>query len=125
MLQVIVRVMTPLAVLSTFALAGCNGTMGLEPALSANASTTSADDEETVGRQMIGKPYKVGGKWYHPKEDEDYEATGLASWYGKDFHGSKTANGDINHIGIAIKIHIPYLRSNKRTRQYLALASHH
>src|SRR5690606_18438307 len=24
------------------------------------------------GREQVGKPYKVKGKWYHPKEDPDY-----------------------------------------------------
>lgn len=47
------------------------------------------------GRVMVGKPYKVAGKWYTPKEDPDYEATGKASWYGSAFHGRQTANGEI------------------------------
>ncbi len=47
------------------------------------------------GREMIGKPYKVKGKWYAPKEDKAYDKTGLASWYGSAFHGRLTANGEI------------------------------
>ncbi len=43
----------------------------------------------------IGKPYQVKGRWYYPKEDPDYQAVGVASWYGRDFHGRKTANGEI------------------------------
>ncbi|MHA7871795.1 MAG: septal ring lytic transglycosylase RlpA family protein, partial [Hyphococcus sp.] len=43
----------------------------------------------------VGKPYKVNGRWYHPREDADYEEVGIASWYGRDFHGRKTANGEI------------------------------
>ncbi|WP_108660418.1 septal ring lytic transglycosylase RlpA family protein [Acuticoccus kandeliae] len=43
---------------------------------------------------MIGQPYKVGGRWYHPEMDEDYDKTGLASWYGPKFHGKRTANGE-------------------------------
>lgn len=31
---------------------------------------------------------------------------------------------DIDHVGIAIEIHIPYLRSNHGARKYLALAAH-
>lgn len=39
--------------------------------------------------------YKIGGKWYYPVESSDgYEETGIASWYGKDFHGKKTSNGE-------------------------------
>ena len=42
------------------------------------------------------KPYKVMGKWYQPIPDaQGFEETGIASWYGKPFHGRKTANGEI------------------------------
>lgn len=47
------------------------------------------------GRYLVGKPYVVRGKTYVPKHNPDYEATGLASWYGSAFHGRKTANGEV------------------------------
>lgn len=47
------------------------------------------------GRDQTGKPYKVRGKWYYPKEDRNYAAVGPASWYGDAFHGRLTANGEI------------------------------
>lgn len=47
------------------------------------------------GRDITGKPYRVKGKWYVPKEDKDYDKVGLASWYGSAFHGRLTANGEI------------------------------
>ena len=47
------------------------------------------------GRDQIGKPYKVRGKVYYPKEEKNYAKTGLASWYGDAFHGRLTANGEI------------------------------
>ncbi|MCP4686708.1 MAG: septal ring lytic transglycosylase RlpA family protein [Desulfobacterales bacterium] len=41
------------------------------------------------------KPYKVMGKWYTPLPDANgFRQRGLASWYGKKFHGRKTANGE-------------------------------
>ncbi len=42
----------------------------------------------------IGKPYQVNGRWYHPHEQPDYDAIGVASWYGDEFHGRPTANGE-------------------------------
>ena len=30
-----------------------------------------------------------------PRHDPHYEATGTGSWYGDDFHGRKTANGEV------------------------------
>lgn len=56
------------------------------------------------GRNQTGKPYKIRGKWYHPKEDKKYAKTGQASWYGSAFHGRLTANGevyDMNHLTAA------------------------
>ncbi|WP_269933460.1 septal ring lytic transglycosylase RlpA family protein [Aminobacter sp. HY435] len=47
------------------------------------------------GRDQTGKPYKVRGKWYYPKEDKSYASLGAASWYGDAFHGRLTANGEI------------------------------
>lgn len=47
------------------------------------------------GRYQVGKPYTVAGKTYTPREDPDYRASGRASWYGDDFHGRRTANGEI------------------------------
>lgn len=43
----------------------------------------------------VGKPYQIAGVWYYPKEDFNYDETGLASWYGDKFHGKKTANGEV------------------------------
>lgn len=43
----------------------------------------------------IGNPYKIAGRWYVPREDQGYDHIGLGSWYGDDFHGRKTANGEI------------------------------
>jgi rare lipoprotein A len=43
----------------------------------------------------IGEPYQVAGIWYYPREQPDYDETGIASWYGEQFHGRLTANGEI------------------------------
>jgi len=41
------------------------------------------------------KPYKIAGKTYHPLSHAlGFSQQGLASWYGKKFHGRKTANGE-------------------------------
>lgn len=47
------------------------------------------------GRYQVGKPYKVAGRWYKPTNGQDYDHTGTASWYGPNFHGRMTANGEI------------------------------
>jgi rare lipoprotein A len=47
------------------------------------------------GVYRVGTPYVVGGRVYVPEADPNYNAVGLASWYGADFHGRSTANGEI------------------------------
>jgi len=47
------------------------------------------------GTYRVGSPYLVGGRMYVPRYDPHYKAVGLASWYGDDFHGRYTANGEI------------------------------
>jgi rare lipoprotein A len=47
------------------------------------------------GKRKVGNPYVISGKTYYPiASSEGYRAKGIASWYGKDFHNKKTANGE-------------------------------
>ena len=47
------------------------------------------------GHYKIGKPYKIDGVWYFPREDWSYDEVGNASWYCEHWHGRRTANGEI------------------------------
>lgn len=47
------------------------------------------------GTYRVGRPYVMAGQNYTPEEDTGYAAEGLASWYGDDFHGRRTANGEV------------------------------
>ncbi|MGE0053385.1 MAG: septal ring lytic transglycosylase RlpA family protein [Hyphomicrobium sp.] len=47
------------------------------------------------GSFKLGSPYKVAGRWYVPREEPGYDRVGIGSWYGDDFHGRKTANGEL------------------------------
>lgn len=49
---------------------------------------------ENGGYFKVGNPYEIEGVSYFPQNYEDFEETGTASWYGPDFHGNKTANGE-------------------------------
>ena len=45
------------------------------------------------------RPYKVMGKWYQPlPHARGFKQKGIASWYGKKFHGRKTSNGEIYNM---------------------------
>jgi len=47
------------------------------------------------GTYKVGNPYRIDGALYAPVEDPSYDRTGVASFYSEDFHGRKTANGEI------------------------------
>ncbi len=51
--------------------------------------------QASTGQYKVGKPYQVGGVWYYPAEDPGFDQVGIASWYGPEFHGKRTANGAI------------------------------
>jgi rare lipoprotein A len=56
------------------------------------ASTYNPPPKQPAG---YPKPYKVLGKWYQPlPHAKGFQQRGIASWYGKDFHGKKTSNGE-------------------------------
>lgn len=58
--------------------------------------TNAKNPPKGGGRYMVGKPYTVRGEVYEPIENPiGYVASGGASWYGNDFHGRRTANGEI------------------------------
>lgn len=43
----------------------------------------------------VGAPYEINGRRYFPREDPTYDREGVASWYGRQFQGKPTANGEI------------------------------
>ncbi|MBZ6378574.1 septal ring lytic transglycosylase RlpA family protein [Pacificimonas aurantium] len=68
-------------------LSGCGGGSGYEAGLAGASQNAPAGVK-------IGKPYKIRGTWYYPEDDPSYRETGTASWYGPNFHGKPTANGE-------------------------------
>lgn len=47
------------------------------------------------GTYRVGDPYVIAGRTYVPQENPHYRAEGQASWYGADFQGRLTANGEV------------------------------
>jgi rare lipoprotein A len=77
-------------ILAALSLAGC-----AETTLVTNGSKLATEDQNGIPPYKLGKAYQIEGAWYYPKVDYDYAETGIASWYGPDFHGKSTANGEI------------------------------
>src|SRR6476661_285650 len=57
------------------------------------------------GTYRVGKPYTVADRVYVPEEDPNYREEGMASWYGDDFHGRLTANGEVFDMGALTAAH--------------------
>jgi len=55
-------------------------------------------DTRLYAHQKVGQRYTIKGKSYTPKHDPSYDNVGIASWYGKKFHGRKTATGEIYNM---------------------------
>jgi rare lipoprotein A len=71
----------------------------VDPKYGVSASARVVEPGDPVpkggGVYRVGKPYIVAGQTYVPEQNTRYSAVGLASWYGDDFHGRLTANGEV------------------------------
>ena len=85
------------ALVGCLALAHCSG-----PFVSKEYSPRVVEEGEPVpkggGAYKVGKPYNVNDRTYVPQENPHYRAEGVASWYGRDFHGRLTANGEVSDM---------------------------
>ncbi len=71
------------------------GACATQPQTAGTAGSSANKTGSPRGVYKVGNPYQISGVWYYPKEDYEYTETGIASWYGADFHGKATANGEI------------------------------
>jgi rare lipoprotein A len=90
--------------LGCVALAACSSSSSriastIDPRYGVTASPRVVEPGQPVpkggGTYRIGRPYMVAGRMYVPQEDVRYRNDGIASWYGEDFHGRLTANGEV------------------------------
>jgi len=77
------------------ALAGASLAACATPKYAVRGPTGSAAGATGPTGYKTGQPYQVAGIWYVPKDEPDYDKTGIASWYGDAFHMKATADGEI------------------------------
>ncbi|MFZ5587441.1 MAG: septal ring lytic transglycosylase RlpA family protein [Thermodesulfobacteriota bacterium] len=84
-----------LAAALALALGGLPGCMSRK--VSAPPSPTPPAKKETPGKlPATQRPYTISGQTYHPLPSaEGFSETGVASWYGPNFHGKRTSNGEV------------------------------
>src|SRR5215469_9914631 len=83
-----------------FFLANCANSNHIDPHYGVDPTARLAVEPGTQvpkggGVHRVGSPYVVAGRVYVPRDNPHYRADGVASWYGSDFHGRSTANGEI------------------------------
>ncbi len=92
------------AALCALGLAACSGSTSkfgsnIDPRYGVTASPRVVEPGQPVpkggGVYRVGQPYMIAGRMYYPEHNPHYRAEGLASWYGSDFHGRLTANGEV------------------------------
>jgi rare lipoprotein A len=96
--------LAPLGVVCAACLILANCTVGplsriVDPRYGVAASPRVVEEGQSVpkggGVYRLGETYTIAGRVYTPVADPNYSAEGIASWYGRDFHGRRTANGEI------------------------------
>jgi len=88
-----------LLLLSTFLIFGCSRYEVIpyydSYSNSSSYTTTSKINNSSSMHRATMRPYTVGGKRYYPTMVSVGDTfSGIASWYGRDFHGKKTSNGE-------------------------------
>ena len=109
-----------LLTLFVFCVNGCGSVRS-----SASSSSSMPSLKQRPPRDIpTQKPYVVMGQRYSPIDNsKGFQQKGIASWYGKDFHGRKTANGEVYNmhamtaahktLPINSKIRVRNLKNNK------------
>src|SRR6478736_1548599 len=96
--RALLRIAGVTAIALTAANCSSNVRGGIDPKYGVSPSPKVIADGQPVpkggGREMVGKAYTVAGRTYVPNETPR-SSEGLASWYGSNFHGRMTANGEV------------------------------
>jgi len=79
---------------------GCGGGASTSPLPPPTYRKPPAKEPSTPApKKATQRPYKVGRNWYQPiPHARGFNQRGIASWYGKKFHGRKTSNGEIYNM---------------------------
>lgn len=69
--------------------------MLLVTSCSHDRKTYRSDPPLPTSRKTVQRPYTVNGERYQPLSSHDgFSQSGIASWYGSDFHGRMTSSGE-------------------------------
>lgn len=69
--------------------------LSIAPAAAHSDERSEQGAQAWLEQERVGPPYEANGRWYVPTPEPGYEQTGTASWYGPQFHGQRTASGEV------------------------------
>lgn len=69
------------------------------------AACSSAPDGPAGNRHAPGRPHEANGTPHVPRARPGYDAVGVASWYGPNHHGRRTASGETFDMNAATAAH--------------------
>lgn len=101
-----INLKTTLITISLVALNSCSLPQAINYNIANSLGSSAPQKAPSISheKRKIGNPYSIKNEhgnpiWYSPLSSSDgYKEYGIASWYGKDFHAKKTANGEIYNM---------------------------
>lgn len=88
----------PFVVFALF-LAGCTKKYDSGPVVSYNSLSRTTSYASYNKNHPTMNPYQINGHWYHPTiVNVGQTFRGVASWYGPNFHGKLTSNGEVYNM---------------------------
>lgn len=95
-----------ISLLSIYFISSCKQSPSKKELILSKLSTHDKEITKYEGHYKTGKSYTIKSKTYTPVQSiSNYKKIGLASWYGKNDHGKKTANGDKFNVNLLTAAH--------------------
>ena len=87
-------------------LVSCSSPIRLSNYPDSSQDFKSSPNTSAASQRATMRPYTINGKTYYPTTvNVGDTASGTASWYGPDFHGKKTSNGETYNMNAMTAAH--------------------
>ena len=87
-------------------LVSCSSPIRLSNYPDSSQDFKSSPNTSAASQRATMRPYTINGKTYYPTTVSVGDtASGIASWYGPDFHGKKTSNGETYNMNVMTAAH--------------------
>lgn len=87
-------------------LVSCSSPIRLSNYPDSSQDFKSSPNTSAASQRATMRPYTINGKTYYPTTvNVGDTASGIASWYGPDFHGKKTSNGETYNMNAMTAAH--------------------